>query len=302
MAYKGSGASTRKQSRFYGVAFAVAVLLSLVAVASYLSGVSSILANAVSFVTAPLDAASAAVASRASRIADYFGNTARLKEENRRLQAENDELRRLYAQSEAVREENEKLYAFLDLKREFTDLELVNASVISGGSGSFLTTFTIDKGTLHGVRKDMPILCADGVLGIVTQEGLTTSRGISLIHYKASAGVYILRTGLPALLEGDFESAANGTCRIANLPPDTDAEVGDLVYTSGLGEIFPKDLYVGKVVEVRRDDTTYTLSLIIQPAGTLSDLDTVMVVTGFEQRYEETPKDGEAGEKPEKLS
>ena len=292
MAYKGNGSVTRKQSRFYAIAFAAAIFLSLLAVVSYLSGVSSILANAVSFVTAPLDAASSAVAAKASRVADYFGNTARLKEENRRLQAENDELQRLYAQSEAVREENEKLYAFLDLKREFTDLELVNASVISGGSGSFLTTFTIDKGTLHGVHKDMPILCADGVLGIVTQEGLTTSRGITLIHYKASAGVYILRTGMPALLEGDFESAANGCCRISGLAPDTDAEVGDLIYTSGLGEIFPKDLYVGKVIEVKRDDTTYTLTLIVQPPGNLSDLDTVMVITGYTQRYEQPQKGG----------
>ena len=46
------------------------------------------------------------------------------------------------------------------------------------------------------------------------------------------------------------------------------------------------------MIEVKRDDTTYTLTLIVQPPGNLSDLDTVMVITGYTQRYEQPQKGG----------
>ncbi len=285
MAYRGQVTSARRQSRFYILSIAVSVLLSIIALVSYFSGASSILSNFVKVLVSPLNQASSAISERILSVGNYFGNIAELKEENLRLQAENDELSKLNDSAKAIREENERLYAYLELKREFSELSLAGARIISRGSSSIMTTFTIDKGTFHGVKKDMPVISHNGVVGIVTEEGLTSSRCISIINHKASVGIYLLRTGTPGVLEGDYTLSLDGKCKITGLGSDTDVLVGDYVYTSGYGEIFPKDLCIGTVSEIVRDATTHTLTLAVVPMSSLEDLDTVMVITDYERIY-----------------
>lgn len=297
MAYRGNDNVTRRQARFYILSITLSVLLSLVAIVSYFAGISDILSNFVSIIVSPFNYAGNAVAEKISSVTDYFGDIAALKEENILLKAQNDELLKKQQQSEAVREENEQLYAYLDLKREFTDLSLTNARVVSGGSGNVFSVFTIDKGTLHGIKKDMPVISHSGVVGIVAEEGLTSSRCISIINHKSTVGVYLLRSGTPGILEGDYALSLDGMCKIAGLAADTDAKVGDYVYTSGFGEIFPKDLCIGTVSEIVRDANTHTLTLHVTPMSSFESLDTVMVITDYERIYKSAEKGDENGEK-----
>ena len=284
MAYRGQYVVTKRQSRFYFLSMLCAIFLSLLALFSYFSGVSSILGSVVNIILSPVNYGTARVVDSIIGVRDYFANVKELKEENLRLMSENDALLKEKAKNEAVRSENEELYAFLGLKKDFTDLSLVNSK---SGSG-FMTSFTIDKGTIHGVKKDMPVIADSGILGIVSEEGLATSRCISLVSHNASVGVYFLRTGVPGILEGDFALSKDGMCRISGLGADTDVVVGDYVYTSGYGEIFPKDLCVGTVSEIIRDATTHTLTVTVTPSCNPDRIDTVMVITDFERKYEET--------------
>ena len=285
MAYRGQDAVTRRQSRFYFLSIGVSVLLSFLALASYFSGVSSVLSNIVNIIVSPINSFCTGITENFSDMGDYFRDISELKKENLRLQAENAELSELYAKTEAIRKENEQLYTYLDLKREFTNFTLVNARVISKGSGNFTTTFTIDKGSLHGIKKDMPVLGSGSIFGIITEVGLTSSRGISLINYNASAGVYLLRSGISGVVEGDYSLSQNGKCKVSGIPPDAEITEGDLVYTSGFGEIFPKDLFVGTVTEIIRDSNTHTLTLAVTPGCDLLNTGTVMVVTNHETEY-----------------
>ena len=288
MAYRGQYVVTKRQSRFYFLSMLCAIFLSLLALFSYFSGVSSILGSVVNIILSPVNYGTARVVDSIIGVRDYFANVKELKEENLRLMSENDALLKEKAKNEAVRSENEELYAFLGLKKDFTDLSLVNAKIISKSGSGFMTSFTIDKGTIHGVKKDMPVIADSGILGIVSEEGLATSRCISLVSHNASVGVYFLRTGVPGILEGDFALSKDGMCRITGLGADTDVVVGDYVYTSGYGEIFPKDLCVGKVNEIIRDATTHTLAVTVTPSCNPDRIDSVMVITDFERKYEET--------------
>lgn len=296
MANRRNAPTSSRQSRFFVLSITISVLLSVIALVSYFSGVSSILSNVAKIIVSPINQASAAISEKLSSLGNYFGDIAELKEENLRLQAENDELLKLNDSAKAIREENERLYAYLELKREFSNLSLANARIISRGSTGIMTTFTIDKGTFHGVKKDMPIISHNGVVGIVTEEGLTSSRCISIINHKASVGIYILRTGTPGVLSGDYTLSLDGKCKVSGLSSDTDVLVGDYVYTSGFGEIFPKDLCIGTVSEIIRDANTHTLTLEISPMSALESLDTVMVITDYERIYEEAVPDAENGD------
>ncbi len=286
MAYSINDVMTKRQSRFRVLSLVVSVLLSLTAMVSYFSGFSNILTGIVNVVVYPINSCANYISGRIISVGNYFGDIAELKEENIRLKSENNALIAEKAVAEATKKENEQLYEYLELKRDYNKLSLVNSRIISKGSGNFLSTFTIDKGTMHGVRKNMPIISPDGIMGIVIEEGPVSSRGITLVSHNASVGVYLSRTGATGILSGDYELSAEGKCVIEGLPSDTDAVIGDPVLTSGAGEIYPRDLSVGIVTEIRRNPNTQTLSLVVTPSCDLVNEESVMVITEFERVYE----------------
>lgn len=286
MAYRLNDVVTKRQSRFYVLSIIISAILSLIALLSYFFGVSSTLSSIVNIAVYPINKGVSFVSERIISVGSYFGNIKKLKEENLKLQTENNELKKAQAVTDAVRTENEQLYSYLELKREFNKLSLINASIVTKGSGNFLTAFTIDKGTLHGVKKDMPIITSNGIIGIITEEGISTSRGITLVSHNSSVGVYLSRTGTPGVLRGDYKLSLEGKCKISGLPADTQVEIGDPVVTSGTGEIFPSDLSVGTVTEIITDSNTQTLTLVVTPACDLINEESVMVISDFERTYE----------------
>ena len=132
----------------------------------------------------------------------------------------------------------------------------------------------------------MPVATETGLLRIITEVGPDTSRGISLINHNTAVGVYMERTMTSAVLTGSFELYRNGLCKVINLPGDTDVAVGDLVYTSGYGGTYPKDIAVGTVVSIETEPSNYTVSAVVMPSADMSLSDFVMVVTGSEIIYE----------------
>lgn len=287
MAYRGKDAVTRRQSRFNILSYVIATILSIIAMLSYFGGTTSVLSGFVKIVTEPLTYVSDKIYSGISSVGNYFGMVADLKEENLRLKSENELLMQENKKSEAIKEENLKLYSYLGLKREFSEMSFVNTRIISRGSTGVMSGFMIDKGTLHGVHKNMAVIDSLGIVGVITEEGLTSSRGVSILGSRSSVGVYIVRSGVSGVLEGDFRMQNDGLCKLANLPQDSDVEVGDYVYTSGLGDIFPKDLCVGTVENITKNAANQTLTLGIRPICDFNNLSTVMVLTSHNLTYED---------------
>lgn len=266
------------RSHFFPVMLALSLILSLISVIVYQTNALSFVFGAAGWITAPIEKASDFFTSTVSDISSHFADVDRLQKENEQLREENARLLAENRESLVVREENKWLRKFLDLKTERTELSFVNAKIVARDVG-FIRTFTLDKGSFHGIEKDMPIITEDGLLGIVTEVGPNTARGCSILNHNISLGVYMERTMTSAVLTGSFSLYESGLCKVINLPADTDVLVGDLVYTSGYGSIYPKDIVVGTVVSVEPDPSNYTISAIVQPAADMSLSDFVMVVT-----------------------
>ena len=275
----------RRSSKYYIACIAAAVILSGLAVYSHAVGVAGALQNVIALVTVPMTSAFDGLCDYAADIGDYFGSIKALKAENDALRAENRRLAIENEEAKKISAENEKLYEFMDLKRERTDIHLINAEIVARSEGNFMTSFTLDRGTFHGIDKNMAVITQDSVLGVITEAGATYSKGISVIGANISAGVVFKRTGLTATLDGSYDYAARGRCRITGVPTTADVEVGDLVYTSGYGDVYPKDLLIGEVDRIVPDALTYTLEISVKPAANFDDADTVMVITGFDRTY-----------------
>lgn len=282
----------KKKNRFVPGMLALAALCCILTNASYNSGVSNFAASALGVVVAPIKEFAANTRQHITDASDYFGDIKELKEENETLKAEVTRLTRENSQLTPLKAENEMLHRFLGLKTERTDLKLVNAEIISRSASNYTSDFTVDKGSVHGIKKNMAVVTEDGsLLGIIVEVGATYSRGKVLTSYDFNVGIKNERTGEPGVLSGSFELNRQGLCAVNDLYDNTEYAVGDIIRTSSLGEIYPPGIYVGRVKELVSDSLGYTVSAVIEVSASVNDTDMVMIITEFDRNYVEL--DGE---------
>ena len=193
------------------------------------------------------------------------------------------------ADDEVLREENAWLRDFLDLSTKNPDFELADADIISFEAGNYSTVLTLNKGTVHGIKKNMPVITAKGVIGYVSEVGLDWCRVTGIVESTSKVSVYTDRTGVIGTVEGDAALRADGMC-VMSCNPDAEIKPGDRVYTSGTGDIYPDGLLVGKIISVEADETTRRLIATIEPAvdfANIHNLGSVMIVTGYVGHTEE---------------
>lgn len=186
------------------------------------------------------------------------------------IESENIELRR---QLEALKEE-------LDIDYSLTDYEYLNATVISRNVGYWYNTITIDKGTYNGVEKDMVVINGKGLIGKVIRTTtftsdvrlITTSDTNNKISVKISNGDYNLYGLINSYAYDD------NLLEVEGISNTKDVNIGDYVYTSGLGGVFPSGILIGTVTEITTD--SYDLAKIIKvtPSADFTDINYVSIL------------------------
>ena len=89
------------------------------------------------------------------------------------------------------------------------------ATVTGGASGNVMTLFTLDKGSAHGVSRNMPVLTEDGIVGFVSEVGLNWCKVTTVIETASSVGACVLRSGDAGIVSGDFSLRKNGYCKFS---------------------------------------------------------------------------------------
>ena len=276
----------KKEHRFVITMLIVSSICCLLTNAAYNSGVSGFAASALGVVITPVQKLASAVHKSFSDFTMYFGDVNELKKENAELKEELAALTKQNSELAPLKDENEMLYHFLGLKKDRTDLSLVNAEIISRSGSNYTSDFTIDKGSIHGIEKDMAVVTEDGsLLGVIIEVGATYSRGKTITSYDYSVGIKNERTGEPGMLSGDFELSTKNLCRVGDLYDSSDYAVGDIIRTSSLGDIYPPGIYVGTVEELVPDSLGYTVNAVVRPSATVYETDMVMIITDFDRNY-----------------
>lgn len=272
------------RSRFFIIC--VCIALALVLIPSMLSvfGYTGIVRGALKTVATPFEWCGTKLADAVRGFTSVFTNYDDLKEENESLREAVESLENEKNDNSVIREENRWLKEYLDIKTENPALELTDATVIARESGAYSTVITLNRGLLHGVKKKMPVITEDGIFGYVSECGPSSCKVVSIIETASSVGAYIDRSGVTGVIEGDNSMRLDGTCRLTYIDAGADIKVGDRVYTSGAGSIYPEGLLVGTVTEIKADDATRTLSATVTPAvdfGNINEIVHMMVVVGY---------------------
>ena len=215
------------------------------------------------------------------------------------LLAENDRLRQelLVAQRErqlleSLISENSRL---LQLRQATAGIggEVLPAEIINASPDPYSQRLLINRGAVHGVFPGQALLDANGLMGQVA-EVLPSSSWVLLITDPLHVTpVEVTRNGERALARGS--RAGGGVLELEFATPDQDIQVGDLLVSSGMGQLFPKNYPVGEVVSVAKERGRPFAAIRARPNARFSNTRHVMLIFQSEEAEPETaPETAEA--------
>jgi rod shape-determining protein MreC len=159
--------------------------------------------------------------------------------------------------------------------RQTTSLQTLPASVVAGRIDDLFKTITIDRGSSSGLRKDMAVISAAGVVGrIVEQPPLYAAKVQLLIDREAGAGAIIESSGASGVVTGHDGDPPMRMGYVSNL---ADVKAGDRVLTSGIDGIFPRGFPIATVERVERGTGLYK-EIWLRPVVDFRALGSVLVV------------------------
>jgi len=251
--------------------FLVCVLLSLVCLSlppGAKGFVSTILSGAI---LGPIERASTAIVQRS-----------RVREENAALRRIAIDLMIERAALVDYRHENERLRELMGFLVAFPKEELaeiVPARVIGMPGGRVVEGMKIDKGLRDSLVVGMPIVVPGGLVGKIASVGTNYSLVEPLTSASSGVSVITERGRVRGVVKPRFGAASRRvTWEIDYVQARSDIKEGDLVVTSGLGDVYPPGISVGRVVSAV--EGPLTMSIEVELSVDFSKVEQVFVLTG----------------------
>lgn len=267
--------------RFKIIAAVLAVIVGVMLYSASTGGLATIPEKIVSFVVVPAQKASAALSDSITDFFSIFVNAKENKEENDRLKEEISDLRKQMVDYENIKTENERLQEIVGLKKENPDIQLLDAGIIGRDPADRFGSFTIDKGTVHGLSKWDPVITGDGLVGYIDSLGPTYAKVVTILSPELNVGAVEIRTRETGNLTGDIALADKGLAKLELLPKSTEIKQGDIIVTAGTSGYYPADLVIGTVEEVTLEESGITSSASIKPVSDIYEIKHVFVLTDF---------------------
>jgi rod shape-determining protein MreC len=134
---------------------------------------------------------------------------------------------------------------------------------------------------LQGVKKDMGVISASGIVGSVINTSDNYAVVMSLLHRQSRVSARIKKTGELGIVQWDGESPLY--VKMTNVPKSVNINLGDTIVTSQYSYLFPKGILVGTVSEVVNDKASNFYTLKLKPATDFFKLEYVMVVENLQK-------------------
>ena len=209
-----------------------------------------------------------------------------VRAENRGLKAEIERLRLEQIRLNEDAAQARRLQALFAFKEQF--ISQTRPAQVIGSSGSEQSrAIYIDKGESDGLKPDMAVITADGIVGKVLKVFHSTSQVLLIDDQSSGVGGILEKSRLQGIVRG----TRSGEVVLEHIMSDNPVQPGEVVRTSGGDRIFPKGLPVGTVSQVGNGPDLF-LTIRVRPAANLSKLEEVLVVTKL---VEQEPTQLESG-------
>lgn len=193
--------------------------------------------------------------------------------QNKRLKEETGLIRRQIHEAKELYFENIRLRELLDFK-EKSVYPLTAASVIGYDPSNLSSIIIIDKGKQQGINRDCAVITNDGLVGRIIEAGSQTSKVLLINDISSGVAVLIQRSRQTGLVSGTLSRGLI----LHYLPADADIQISDLLITSGLSDLYPKGITIGKLKRIQEGKIPGEISAIVEPSVDLTRLEEVLVV------------------------
>jgi rod shape-determining protein MreC len=210
------------------------------------------------FVTAPRD------------IVSLRARNAELESQVSQLQAQVIELQQRVSETEI-------LAALVDFSRTSPESTYKAAAVIGRDPSPFLHYIIINRGSNDDIRRGMPVVTNQGLVGRVDAVIADAARAQLITDPVSAVNVHLQNADTDAVLLG----SVTGDLTLDMISQDVIVEPGDLILTSGLGGGYPADLILGQVVTMRTLEFELFQQATVQPAVDFTRLSIVLIITNF---------------------
>ncbi|HEY5517443.1 MAG TPA: rod shape-determining protein MreC [Coriobacteriia bacterium] len=226
--------------------------------------VSQPFAAAGSVITAPIRAVSTWLSGLGTSRGDYEA-----------LKVQNLELKQRLASLEEAKLENERIRALVDFAKA-QDLKTIGAGVIGRPTDSRQRSILIDRGAGSGVKVGDAVIAAGGLVGQVVEVSPWGARVRLITDSDSGVSVLVQRTRANGIVRGSIQGPLQLEFVDKNLAPVR----GDVLLTSGLGGVYPKDIVVGEVTDVSSQQVDLFPTITVASRVDIDRIEEVLVIMG----------------------
>lgn len=259
------------------VAFLGIIFLSL-------KGNSNFISSGVGSVISPLQKIIYKVNDKLNGSLDFLINFSNVKQENQELREKNAELENKLVEYNRMKDENIQLRSMFDYSQANQNYNYLGCNIVGYSGGNISNGYIIDKGTNDGLKKDMIIITSVGLVGKITKADTNFSIVQTIMNENIAVAAMVESTRqTTGILQGGVNSKNEKLVTLSNIPMDSEIKEGDVILTSGLGGMYPKEIRIGEVISIDIDSVGLMKKALVRPYVDFDKLDGVFVVVPKEE-------------------
>ena len=245
---------------------------------------SSVISSGVGSVISPLQKIIYNANDKLKESFDFFINFSKVKQENEELAAKNAELENKLVEYNRMKDENTTLREMFDYSQANQNYNYLGCNIVGYSGGNISNGYIIDKGTNDGLKKDMIIITSVGLVGKITKADTNFSIVQTIMNENIAVAAMVESTRqTTGILQGGVDSKNEKLVTLSNIPMDSEIKEGDVILTSGLGGMYPKEIRIGEVISIDLDSVGLMKKALVRPYVDFDKLDTVFVVVPKEE-------------------
>jgi len=221
-------------------------------------------------------------------VADWFSGTWNSIGELKRLRSELDEARERLVEYERVfrnltelRRENQVLREQLGFSQALS-FRYISAQVIARDPGNQFSTIMVNRGSVHGMRQGMPVIAfqggLQGLVGRVVVVSLSTAIVQPITDPNSFVAARLQTSRFDGLVAGSQGVPGLLTMSYVKKLALNEVQYGELVITSGMGQLFPEGIHIGRVREMTAKEYEASLELEVEPIVDFSRLEYAFII------------------------
>ncbi|MBR3036027.1 MAG: rod shape-determining protein MreC [Lachnospiraceae bacterium] len=209
------------------------------------------------------------------------------KERITALEDDNEALLREKEELQSIRIENQELRALLAMKNRLGDYTTLGAQIIGNDGTNVFERFTINRGAMDGVKLNMNIIDANGLVGFVSKVGLNYAVVTTIVEDGVSVSAMTQNSRQTCIVTGSLDLKGQNTLKLENALAVIDFSTDGKLVTSDISDRFLPGLPIGYASGMKKSSDGLTQSGSVMTAVDFTNLHQVLVIMELKEAKED---------------